>query len=320
VFANVVLADEVNRAPPKTQAALLEAMEERQVSVDGTTHPLPEPFLVVATQNPIEQEGTFRLPEAERDRFIVKLSLGYPDVEGEMELLERRSNRRTITPSVDAVTDADTVRLLQGTPEDVSVEERVRRYVVALARATREDQRTEVGVSPRGVQRFFEAARARAAIAGRKYVAPDDVKAIARPVMAHRLVLTTQASVEGVEPASVVDDALQRVQVPAVAAEDEPPSASGDEAGEEGEAAGEANVGDAAVDDAAVDDAAAGDAAADDAAVDDAAAGDAAEEPVGEPAAGQEAAETVPPEPSAGTTAETPPGERVADESEGEDD
>jgi MoxR-like ATPase len=186
---------------------------------------------------------------------------------------------------------------------------------VALARATREDQRTEVGVSPRGVQRFFEAARARAAIAGRKYVAPDDVKAIARPVMAHRLVLTTQASVEGVEPASVVDDALQRVQVPAVAAEDEPPSASGDEAGEEGEAAGEANVGDAAVDDAAADDA-----AVDDAAVDDAAAGDAAEEPVGEPAAGQEAAETVPPEPSAGTTAETPPGERVADESEGEDD
>nr|WP_254611778.1 AAA family ATPase [Haloterrigena gelatinilytica] len=135
VFANVVLADEINRAPPKTQAALLEAMEERQVSVDGTTYDLPEPFVVIATQNPIEQGGTFRLPEAQRDRFSVKTSLGYPDVDGEMGLLERRANRRTLSPSVEPVIDPDAVLAIQDLTEDVTVDEKLRRYIIDLARA-----------------------------------------------------------------------------------------------------------------------------------------------------------------------------------------
>jgi len=220
VFTNVVLADEINRAPPKTQAALLEAMEEGQVSVDGETYDLPDPFLVVATQNPVEQEGTFRLPEAQRDRFIVKTSLGYATVEGEMELLDRRAGRRTLAPSVEAVADAGAVLALQEAAEEVRVEEKVRRYIVELARATRTDARTKVGVSPRGIQRVFEAARARAVIVGREYVTPDDVKAIAEPTMAHRLILTTESSVEGVNARRIVQDVLDRVDVPGVAPED----------------------------------------------------------------------------------------------------
>jgi MoxR-like ATPase len=216
IFANVVLADEINRAPPKTQAALLEAMEEGQVSVDGTTHPLPEPFVVVATQNPIEQEGTFRLPEAQRDRFSVKTSLGYPGVDGEMGLLERRASRRTLAPSVESVVGPGTVLALQERAEEVRVDEKVRRYIVDIARATRADARAEVGISPRAVQRVFEAARARAVVAGRDYVTPDDVKRLARPTMAHRVVLTTEATVEGVDPADVIADALESVDVPAV--------------------------------------------------------------------------------------------------------
>jgi MoxR-like ATPase len=216
IFANVVLADEINRAPPKTQAALLEAMEEGQVSVDGTTRALPEPFVVIATQNPVEQEGTFRLPEAQRDRFLVKTSIGYPDVEGEMGLLEKRAGRRTIAPSVDAAVDRATVQGLQALAEDVTVEDKVRRYIIELARYTRADARTEIGVSPRGVQRVFEATRAAAVIAGRDYVTPDDVKRIAVVAMAHRLVLTTEATVEGVREADVIGEALEAVDVPAV--------------------------------------------------------------------------------------------------------
>jgi MoxR-like ATPase len=243
VFGNLVLADEINRAPPKTQAALLEAMEERQVTADGETYPLPEPFVVVATQNPIEQEGTFRLPEAQRDRFSVKTSLGYPDVAGEMELLDKRASRRSIAPTVDPVSDPDTVLALQDLAEDVRVDEKVRRYIVDLARATREDPRTEVGVSPRGIQRVFEAVRARAVIDGRDYAAPEDVKRLAEAAMAHRLVLTTEASVEGVDPRTVVADALDRVAVPGVSpgeAGGAPPDAGGTDApgGPPGEAGG----------------------------------------------------------------------------------
>jgi MoxR-like ATPase len=225
VFSNVVLADEINRAPPKTQAALLEAMEERQVSVDGTTHPLPTPFVVVATQNPVEQEGTFQLPEAQRDRFSVKTAMGYPDVEGEMGLLDRRANRRTIAPSVEPAVDPATVLALQECAEDVRVDTKVRRYIVDLARATREDDRTEIGVSPRGVQRVFEAVRASAVIGGRSYATPDDVKRLATATMSHRLVLTTEATVEGVEKADVVQAALDTVDVPAVS----PDAPDGDE-------------------------------------------------------------------------------------------
>jgi len=216
VFANVVLADEINRAPPKTQAALLEAMEERQVSVDGTTYELPEPFVVIATQNPIEQEGTFRLPEAQRDRFSVKTSLGYPDVEGEMGLLERRANRRSLAPSVDPVVSPETVRTLQDLTEDVTVDRKLRRYIIDLARSTRQDRRTETGVSPRGVQRVFEATRAAAVIDGRSYVVPDDIKRLAQQTMAHRIVLTTEATVDGVTGRDIVRNALNAVDVPAV--------------------------------------------------------------------------------------------------------
>ncbi|SDR43938.1 AAA family ATPase [Natronobacterium texcoconense] len=216
VFANVVLADEINRAPPKTQAALLEAMDEGQVSVGGTTRQLPDPFLVIATQNPVEQEGTFELPEAQRDRFMVKTSIGYPDRAGELELIERRSQRDTKMPTVDAVLDTAGVRNLQTVPERITMAEPVREYLVDLARATREDDRVDVGISPRGIQRYYEAARARATISGREYVAPDDVKRIAKPVMQHRIVLTTDAKIEGVDGATVVDDVLRRTEVPAV--------------------------------------------------------------------------------------------------------
>jgi len=194
IFANVVLADEINRAPPKTQAALLEAMEEGQVSVDGTTHPLPEPFFVIATQNPVESEGTFPLPEAQRDRFAVKTSIGYPDRGGELELVDRRLDRATQAPSTDRVVDPETVRALQRVPERVAVDRKLREYIVDLGRATREDGRAAVGVSPRGVQRLVEAARARAVVAGRSFVVPEDVKRMAHPVLDHRIVLGTAAS------------------------------------------------------------------------------------------------------------------------------
>ncbi len=223
VFANVVLADEVNRAPPKTQAALLEAMEERQVSIDGTTHDLPQPFVVVATQNPIEQEGTFRLPEAQRDRFSIETSFGYPDVDGEMELLERRANRRALAPSVEAAVSSDTLTTLQRRTEDIYVDESVRRYIIDIARATRHDSRTEIGVSPRGIQRVFELIRANAVIHGREYATPSDVKDLAVSAMAHRLVLTTDATVENVHRADIIEAALESVSVPGVA-----PSPDGD--------------------------------------------------------------------------------------------
>ena len=217
VFANIVLADEINRAPPKTQSALLEAMDEGQVTVGGTTYELPEPFFVLATQNPIEQEGTFRLPEAQRDRFIVKTSIGYPDRGGEIDLISRRANRDTQMPTVDPVVDASQVTTLRQLPERVSIEESVKEYLVDLARASREDPRVEVGVSPRGIQRFFEASRARALISGRDYVTPDDIKAIARPVMTHRLVLTSEAEIKGVNAEAIVSDLLDSVKVPGTA-------------------------------------------------------------------------------------------------------
>jgi len=215
VFANVVLADEINRAPPKTQAALLEAMGEGQVTVDGNTHALPEPFFVIATQNPVEQEGTFELPEAQRDRFVVKTAIGYPDRAGELELIDRRAERTAQAPTVERVIDGDQVPRLQAVPEIVRVDPRVRAYVVDLGRATREDPRVEVGVSPRGVQRLFEAARAHAVVAGRDYVAPEDAKRVARPVFEHRIVLTAETRVREITPEAVIEEVLDGVEVPA---------------------------------------------------------------------------------------------------------
>ena len=216
IFANVVLADEINRAPPKTQAALLEAMGEKQVTVDDETRALPEPFFVIATQNPIEQEGTFVLPEAQRDRFMVKTEMGYPDEAGERELLDRRADRDTQAPTVDAVVGEPEVTGLQAVVESVHVEGEIRDYVVALGRETRADDRVEVGVSPRGIQRLFEVARARAVIDGRDYVAPDDVKSAVHPTFDHRVVLTAEAAVRGVAPHAIVADVLEAVPVPAM--------------------------------------------------------------------------------------------------------
>ncbi|MFH5798103.1 AAA family ATPase [Haladaptatus sp. CMAA 1911] len=216
IFANVVLADEINRAPPKTQAALLEAMEERQVTVDGDTRELPKPFFVIATQNPVEQEGTFPLPEAQVDRFAVKTSLGYPELDGEIELLRRRSARDSQSPSVETVLDNQLVTDLQSVPETVRVEEDLLEYMAAIARGTREDRRVEVGVSPRGTQRLFEATRARAAMQGRDFVTPDDVKRVAYPVLAHRVVLTPDAKVNNARKDEIVESVLDSVPVPTV--------------------------------------------------------------------------------------------------------
>jgi MoxR-like ATPase len=218
IFANVVLADEINRAPPKTQAALLEAMEEGQATIDGETMTLPKPFFVIATQNPVEQEGTFPLPEAQMDRFVAKAGIGYPDEHGELDLLRRRAGRSTRSPTVEAVLDDERVQDVRAVAEDVRVEGDLLQYMVSVARATREDRRVEVGVSPRGTQRLFEAARARAVVKGREYVVPEDVKRLATNVLAHRLVLTPDAAVENIDKRAVVESVLSDVPVPTVEA------------------------------------------------------------------------------------------------------
>ncbi len=216
VFGNIVLADEINRAPPKTQAALLEAMGEGQVTVDGETHELPEPFVVIATQNPIEMDGTFELPAAQKDRFMIKTSIGYPDLEGELRLIDRRADRRTQAPTVEQVCTPETVDRLRAAPEEVDVEAGVRRYLVEVARETRRDRRVSAGVSPRGVQRLFEAVRTQAVVEGRSYATPDDVKAIAPNVLTHRLVLSTDARVDRIDPEEIIDGILDTVEVPQI--------------------------------------------------------------------------------------------------------
>ena len=214
VFGNVILADEINRAPPKTQSALLEAMEERQVTVQGDTRELPEPFFVIATQNPVEQEGTFELPEAQVDRFDVKTSIGYPDREGEASLLYRRADRESRSPSVGSVLTSEEVTALRTVPETIHVENDLIEYMADIAAATREHADVDVGISPRGTQRLFEVSRARAALQGRDYVAPEDVKQVARPVLVHRLILRPEVRVEGTSSADVIGSILQRVTVP----------------------------------------------------------------------------------------------------------
>ncbi|WP_415379363.1 AAA family ATPase [Halosimplex sp. TS25] len=228
LFANVVLADEINRASPKTQAALLEAMEEEQVTVDGETHELPEPFFVIATQNPVESgNGTFPLPEAQKDRFLVKTSIGYPDESGEMELLDRREAREDQFSAVERVLGTERVRALQQAPEGTDIDRDVKQYVVDLVRRTRTDGRVDVGVSPRGTQRLFEAARATAALRGREYVTPDDVRQVAQPVLAHRVVLTADARVGEATKGDVVADAVDEVTVPTVTREARPRAGRG---------------------------------------------------------------------------------------------
>ncbi|MGH9074982.1 MAG: AAA family ATPase, partial [Acidimicrobiales bacterium] len=189
VFTDLLLGDEVNRAPPKTQAALLEAMGERQVTIDGNTHVLPRPFLVMATQNPIEYEGTYPLPEAQLDRFILRTGIGYPSEEAEYEMVARRLARRSDVVALAQVADPFTVVAMQDAVEAVHISEAVGRYVVALVGATRSSPRLEVGASPRGSLAVVKLARARAALDGRDFVVPDDVKSVAVPALAHRLIL-----------------------------------------------------------------------------------------------------------------------------------
>jgi len=214
IFNNVVLGDEINRAPPKTQAALLEAMQERQVTVDAVSHPLPAPFLVLATQNPIEFEGTYPLPEAQIDRFLLRSSIGYPSVEDGAEIIRRRLRRRTDDIQLERVVDAATVLAMQAALEDVLVTEPIIGYCVALVHATRASTQVHAGASPRGVEALVKLARARAGLDGRNYVTPDDVKAVAVPALAHRIVLLPELWVRGAESASVVEECLASVPTP----------------------------------------------------------------------------------------------------------
>ena len=216
VFANVVLADEVNRTPPKTQAALLEAMQEGQVTLDGDSRPLPQPFLVVATQNPVEYEGTYPLPEAQLDRFLVKVDVGYPDEERELEMLGLAT--RGVAPArladVAAVTEADEVVAERERVDGVRVERDVARYALAVVRRTRELPSVSLGASPRAAVHLLAACRAAAALAGRDYATPDDVARMARPVLRHRLMLSPEAELERYSTEDALATALQQVPVP----------------------------------------------------------------------------------------------------------
>ena len=214
VFTNLLLGDEINRAPPKTQAALLEAMQERQVTIEGETHPLGPPFLVLATQNPIEYEGTYPLPEAQLDRFLLRVSVGYPKRDDEAAVLERRGERKQERIELEPVVDAQTLVEMQRALEDVYVSESVRLYMVDLARATRESPRVQVGASPRGSLALYTLARGRAALDGRDFVAPDDVKGIAVPALAHRLTLRPELWVQRVRPEEIVREVLESVPTP----------------------------------------------------------------------------------------------------------
>ena len=213
LLAQVVLADEINRATPRTQAALLEAMEERQLTVEGTTVRMPSPFLVIATQNPVELEGTFPLPEAQLDRFLLRLRLGYPSEEDEDRMLQRfeaTSPLETLAPVIDAPTLVTLARRLQR----LYVAPPVRRYIVRLVQATRAEPAFELGASPRAALALFRAARARAALDGRDYVLPDDVKQLVGPVLAHRLILSTQARLRGRDVEQLLAEVVERIPVP----------------------------------------------------------------------------------------------------------
>lgn len=214
IFTGLLLADELNRTAPKTQSALLEAMAEGQVTVEGDSYPLPKPFHLIATANPIEYEGTYALPEAQLDRFLVRLSVGYPDAAGEERILQNRIARRTEVAQVSQVVDPTQLRAMQAAVESVHVDADVIGYCVELAAATRREPSIEVGASPRGSQALMLVARAIAVIDGRDFVTPDDVKRVAVTVLAHRLTLTPAAWANGTDPASVVTALVEAVAVP----------------------------------------------------------------------------------------------------------
>jgi MoxR-like ATPase len=218
VFANLLLADEINRTPPKTQAALLESMEERQVSVEGEAHPLPDPFVVVATQNPVEYEGTYPLPEAQLDRFLFKLHVPYPSAEQEEEVLARHDRgldpHDLATTGIRAVAGPAELEAARRRVDTVTVDPQVLAYIVALARATRESPSLTLGVSPRGAAMLLHAAKAWAWLAGRDFLTPDEIKAVARPALRHRILLRPELELEGATADGVLDGILATVPVP----------------------------------------------------------------------------------------------------------
>ena len=216
LFCNLLLADEINRAPPKTQAALLEAMQEKQVTIGTVTHKLPAPFIVMATQNPVEQEGTYPLPEAQLDRFMFKMSVGYPDRADEDEILSRRITRGKDAVDVDVITDPQRVIAMQQACEDVYVDPALRMYMVEVVARTREDPRVLVGASPRGSQALLKTSRASAALRGRDFVTPDDIKSIAELAIAHRIILKPEHQIKGLEAGEVIQTILREVPVPTV--------------------------------------------------------------------------------------------------------
>jgi MoxR-like ATPase len=222
IFTNLLLADEINRAPPKTQAALLEAMQERQVTIEGTTHPLAPPFLVLATQNPIEYEGTYPLPEAQLDRFMLRIGVGYPEREDEWEVLERRLERAADEVELEPVVGRDELIEMQRAIEQVHVDRSVGLYMVDLVAATRNAPGVQVGASPRGSLALLKLSRCRAALAGRDFVVPEDVKAVAVPALAHRLSLRPELWVQRLRPEDLVLELLDRVPTPKAEAEPEP--------------------------------------------------------------------------------------------------
>jgi MoxR-like ATPase len=213
INAQVILADEINRATPKTQSALLEAMEEHQVTVDGVTHPLPRPFMVMATQNPIEYEGTFPLPEAQLDRFLLRIRLGYPSAEDEMKIMEEQQFEHPIN-AIQPVVSVDELTQMQEAVKQVFVSPAVKRYIVDLTRATRDNQDVYLGASPRGSLGLFRAGQVRAALDGRDYVLPDDIKALSEFVLAHRIVINPAARLKNLTAAQIVKEIVQNLPVP----------------------------------------------------------------------------------------------------------
>ena len=213
VFNNIVLADEINRASPKTQAALLEAMAENQVTVDGTTYPLSRPFMVIATQNPIEHEGTYPLPESQLDRFLMRVSVGYPSPDAELEILETHGDHDAFL-DIGPVVSNDEVQGLAAAARSVHVAPSLKAYLVDVSQATRRSSHLALGVSPRATLALLRVAKARAAAHGRGYVVPDDVKALSTPVLAHRLIVTPEAQLQGISPAEALAEVLRAVPVP----------------------------------------------------------------------------------------------------------
>jgi len=216
IFTNILLADEVNRAPPKTQAALLEAMQEKQTTIEGETHTLDDPFIVIATQNPIEYEGTYPLPEAQVDRFLLRLDVGYPSASDEVEILKRRKDRKTDDVEIDRITNPETLIEMQEKIEDVHLDDDIKKYIVNIVQKTRRNKDVEVGSSPRGSLALMKLSMANAAMRGRDYVVPDDVKFIAKEALSHRLVLKPGPAIKGVEEEEIIEQTLKDVPVPKV--------------------------------------------------------------------------------------------------------